>query len=93
MVDASDGALSWIRVALLSFSGVFVPLFCPRNYIPIDPEVRTHVTEGWLPAELRSPIGTAGVTSRTDRLSFHTTDLHLRGATDLARVARPAADL
>lgn len=46
MVDASEGALLWIRVALLSFSGVFVPLFSPRNYIPMHPEVRAHITEG-----------------------------------------------
>lgn len=43
MVDASEGVLLWVKVGLVSFSGIFIPLLCPRNYIPIYPEVRARL--------------------------------------------------
>ena len=39
-VDAAEGAMMWARVALLTLAAVVVPLFGPRQFIPIDPEVR-----------------------------------------------------
>ena len=39
-VDACEGALLWIRISLLAFAAVVVPLLVPRQYIPIDPEAR-----------------------------------------------------
>lgn len=29
----------WIRLGLLTFMAVFIPLFIPRHYIPVDPKV------------------------------------------------------
>lgn len=45
MADANEGILLWVKVGLLSFSGVFIPLFCPRNYVPVYPEVRACLTK------------------------------------------------
>ncbi len=45
MADASEGALLWAKIGLLSFCGVFIPLFCPRNYVPVYPEVGTRLTK------------------------------------------------
>ncbi|OSD04848.1 P-loop containing nucleoside triphosphate hydrolase protein [Trametes coccinea BRFM310] len=39
-VDVVEGPLLWTRLGLLSFSGVLIPLFSPRKYIPLDPKVR-----------------------------------------------------
>ena len=38
-LDAREGALLWIKIALLATSGIVLPLTSPRQYIPIDPEV------------------------------------------------------
>ncbi|KAL1939047.1 hypothetical protein VTO73DRAFT_10307 [Trametes versicolor] len=38
MADTNEGILLWVKIGLLSFSGVFIPLFCPRNYVPVYPE-------------------------------------------------------
>ena len=38
--DTSRDSLLWYKFALLVFTGVVVPLFVPRRYIPVDPQVR-----------------------------------------------------
>ena len=38
--DAAEGSLMWVKVALLSVSGVVIPLMVPRKYEPINPKVR-----------------------------------------------------
>ena len=38
--DAAEGSVLWIKMALLAFTTVFIPLFVPRRYIPVDLEVR-----------------------------------------------------
>ncbi|GJJ15091.1 hypothetical protein Clacol_009366 [Clathrus columnatus] len=35
--DGSQGHILWLRVALILFSGIFIPLFMPRQYKPLDP--------------------------------------------------------
>ncbi|KAI9061280.1 P-loop containing nucleoside triphosphate hydrolase protein [Trametes sanguinea] len=37
-VDAVEGSLVWAKLGLLSLSGVFIPFFSPRKYIPLDPK-------------------------------------------------------
>lgn len=37
--DAEDGALMWIRIALLTFAAVVIPLTVPRQYTPVNIEV------------------------------------------------------
>ncbi|KAH9940070.1 uncharacterized protein BXZ73DRAFT_99070 [Epithele typhae] len=34
--DASEGALLWAKIGVLTFTAVFIPLFMPRQYIPVD---------------------------------------------------------
>ncbi|KAH9939278.1 uncharacterized protein BXZ73DRAFT_99482 [Epithele typhae] len=36
--DALEGALLWAKVGVLSFAAVFVPLFIPHQYVPVDPK-------------------------------------------------------
>ena len=38
--DVAEGPVLWIKIALLAFTAVFIPLFVPRKYIPLDPKVR-----------------------------------------------------
>ena len=37
--DADEGLFIWFKVSLLTLAAVIVPLFCPRQYVPIDPKV------------------------------------------------------
>ena len=37
-VDAAEGSVLWIKIGLLAFTAVFIPLFVPRKYIPLDPK-------------------------------------------------------
>ncbi|KAJ3496381.1 hypothetical protein NLJ89_g10492 [Agrocybe chaxingu] len=54
-VDTSEGSILWVKIALLTFTGVLVPLFAPRKYVPVDPEVN--------PAEVPAPEQTASIFS------------------------------
>jgi hypothetical protein len=42
--DAYEGALLWVKIGLLAFAAIVVPLLVPRQYIPIDPNVRPPLT-------------------------------------------------
>lgn len=42
--DINEGPFLWARVALLTVSAVFIPLFVPRQYVPVDPKVNTHLS-------------------------------------------------
>lgn len=37
--DSREGWLVWLKIGLLSFAAIVVPLFVPRKYIPFDPKV------------------------------------------------------
>ena len=38
--DRAEGALLWVKLGLVTFAGVVIPLTVPRAYVPLDPEVR-----------------------------------------------------
>ena len=38
--DADEGPFLWAKLALLTISAVVVPIFVPREYVPVDPKVR-----------------------------------------------------
>ncbi|KAH8986103.1 hypothetical protein EDB92DRAFT_1949382 [Lactarius akahatsu] len=40
-VDAWEGALLWVRIGLLAFAAIVIPLLVPYQYIPIDPKARS----------------------------------------------------
>ena len=42
--DAAEGFVLWIKMALLAFTTVFIPLFVPRIYVPVDLKVRVTVS-------------------------------------------------
>ncbi|KAI9429867.1 hypothetical protein H4582DRAFT_1861141 [Lactarius indigo] len=37
-VDASEGPLLWVRIGLLAFAAIVIPLLIPYQYIPVDPK-------------------------------------------------------
>ncbi|PPQ73485.1 hypothetical protein CVT26_010187 [Gymnopilus dilepis] len=37
-LDTSEGRLLWAKFGVLTFSAVIIPLFIPRQYIPVDPK-------------------------------------------------------
>ena len=39
-IDTSEGARLWIKIALFALAGIVIPLTVPRQYIPVDPEVK-----------------------------------------------------
>ena len=38
--DAAEGSVLWVKIALLTFTALFIALFVPRRYVPLDPKVR-----------------------------------------------------
>lgn len=38
-VDTSEGPLLWIKLGILTFAAVVIPLTIPRQYVPVDPKV------------------------------------------------------
>lgn len=38
-MDGADGWITWLRIGLLGFSGVLVPLCLPGTFKPLDPSV------------------------------------------------------
>ena len=43
-VDESEDALLWIKLIVLFITAVIIPLFVPRQYVPVDPKVNTAST-------------------------------------------------
>lgn len=39
-LDVGEGTLLWVKIALLAVAGIVIPLTIPREYVPLDPEVR-----------------------------------------------------
>lgn len=37
--DGPDGWITWVRLGLLGLGAVLIPIFTPRTYKPVDPEV------------------------------------------------------
>ncbi|PBK89813.1 ATP-binding cassette transporter [Armillaria gallica] len=37
-LDVSEGGILWTKIAVLLFTGIVIPLFVPREYIPVDPD-------------------------------------------------------
>lgn len=40
--DIDDGKLLWVKIALLAYAGVLIPLSMPRAYVPYNPLVSSH---------------------------------------------------
>lgn len=49
--DESEGAILIYKIAILAFTAVVIPLFVPRVYTPIDPNVSPHFSllDHWKP--------------------------------------------
>ena len=50
-VDEEEGAVMWVKVSLLAFVSVVVPLCEPFPYVPVDPKVSlraNHCKGSWL---------------------------------------------
>ena len=40
--DINEGPFVWARIAVLTVAAIVVPLFVPRQYVPVDPKVNAH---------------------------------------------------
>jgi len=38
-----EGNLIWVKMLILGMITVFIPMFIPRRYVPIDPKVFVHI--------------------------------------------------
>ena len=38
--DLQEGYLLWIKFSVITLTAVIIPLFIPRQYVPVDPKVR-----------------------------------------------------
>jgi len=38
--DLSEGSIIWVKIFILFLTSIIIPLLVPRQYVPVDPEVR-----------------------------------------------------
>ena len=70
-IDTSEGARLWIKIALFALAGIVIPLTVPRQYIPVDPEVKIQrhmcfqakLTQFQNPSERPNPEQTCSILS------------------------------
>jgi hypothetical protein len=41
--DLQEGYILWIKFGITTLTAVIIPLFIPRQYVPVDPKVRQYV--------------------------------------------------
>ena len=84
--DAAEGSVLWIKIALLAFTPVFVPLFVPRKYIPLDPKacltILYHDARFLLELTLAPTEPHYTPQSRTDLFDILDDDLYVLGSSD-----------
>lgn len=67
-LDLNPAWFTWTSIALLTLSGVVVPILIPHEYIPIDPNV-PFLTNSSNPGKLKLSPGPKRVESGTDDLN------------------------
>ena len=69
--DLQEGYILWIKFGITTFTAVIIPLFIPRQYVPVDPKVH-HIFQSIIPALIIfEHIGSnARTKSRTDMLAL-----------------------
>ncbi|KAH8997804.1 hypothetical protein EDB86DRAFT_2828663 [Lactarius hatsudake] len=56
-VDAREGALLWVRIGLLAFVAIVIPLLVPYQYIPIDPKANYDYTRNLVQRSFKAALG------------------------------------
>ena len=46
VVDAAEGWIIWAKIWALLVAEIVIPLFIPRQYVPVDPKVRLSSRRG-----------------------------------------------
>ena len=41
--DLREGYMLWIKFSITTLTAVIIPLFIPRQYVPVDPKVRQYI--------------------------------------------------
>ena len=41
--DLQEGYMLWIKFSITTLTAVIIPLFIPRQYVPVDPKVHYYV--------------------------------------------------
>jgi hypothetical protein len=69
--DLDEGPLLWVHIALLFSTGVVIPIFTPRQYIPVDPLVSSvYIKASFDAHELKNPMETPNPEMTASIFSF-----------------------
>lgn len=98
-VDAAEGGILWVKIALLTVAAVVVPLCMPRQYIPLNPKVRHGDAQSQPSFCLSALIGSNTTNSRADGFDTVIGPLYLarrgclRGLSHASSLLRSASSL
>jgi hypothetical protein len=78
--DLQEGYLLWIKFSITTLAAVIIPLFIPRQYVPVDPKVRQCCFCYFRSSSFFNNIGSnARTKSRTDMLTLCINILYISG--------------
>ena len=78
--DLHEGYILWIKLSIITLTAVIIPLFIPRQYVPVDPKVHEYVESVFSGADDFEYIGSnARIKSRTDMLTLWFGILYISG--------------
>lgn len=82
-MDIPEGLLLWVKLGLLTLVAVVIPLFIPRQYIPVDPKVRAcaHIFAYLVLIECIGPY--ENTKSRANRIHFLADGVFFPGPRDI----------
>ena len=89
--DLEEGYMLWVKFSIITLTAVIIPLFIPRQYVPVDPKVQYSVQSisfsgahnffKYVGSHVRTK-------SRTDVLTLFSGILHISGPGYNARLSR-----
>jgi hypothetical protein len=47
--DLQEGYMLWVKFSIIALTAVIIPLFIPRQYVPVDPKVTSPIQSMPLP--------------------------------------------
>lgn len=55
-VDIMEGGVLWLKIGLMFFTAIVIPLFIPRRYIPVDAKVGVNLINRFLSPDSNEPF-------------------------------------
>ena len=77
-LDQQEGYMLWIKFGITSLTAVIIPLFIPRQYVPVDAKVH-QLVESAFPTLIKNIESNAGTKPRTDLLTLCFSILYISG--------------